>query len=253
MIVPSIASIRLTWPSTWLAQVGRVRVLEVGHEALGARVERVDDELAVGRPGDLDAAVLVVRRRRGRPASRPRGSRASRRGSRACRRSASSAARSRRAASSSWRRGSKRPCSSARNVERVGGEDVAARSLAVRGRRRQARCSWARPSDRDWSSQSVIGWKIGQLGRSRCAAIWSAQPGVGGGDRLGAGGGEVRGLALARARRRPRAARGCRCPAEPQQISHSAGSTSSRPGIARSSSRGCARTPCACARWQASW
>ncbi len=42
----------------------RVRVLEVGHEALRAAVERVDDELAVGRAGDLDAAVLVVRPRR---------------------------------------------------------------------------------------------------------------------------------------------------------------------------------------------
>ena len=42
----------------------RVRVLEVGHEALGAAVQSVDDELAVGRPGDLGAAVLVVRPRR---------------------------------------------------------------------------------------------------------------------------------------------------------------------------------------------
>ena len=42
----------------------RVRVLEVGHEALGAAVQRVDDELAVGRAGDLGAAVLVVGPRR---------------------------------------------------------------------------------------------------------------------------------------------------------------------------------------------
>ena len=41
--------------------------------------------------------------------------------------------------------------------------------------------------------------------------------------------------------------------AEPQQISQPAGSASSRPGIARSRSRGCARTPWAWARWQASW
>ena len=38
----------------------RVRVLEVGHEAAGAGVERVDDHLAVDRPGDLDAPVLQV-------------------------------------------------------------------------------------------------------------------------------------------------------------------------------------------------
>ena len=42
----------------------RVRVLEVGHEALGAAVERVDDELAVGRAGDLRPPVLVVGPRR---------------------------------------------------------------------------------------------------------------------------------------------------------------------------------------------
>ena len=32
-------------------------VLEVGHEDVGARVEGVDDHLAVDRPGDLDATV----------------------------------------------------------------------------------------------------------------------------------------------------------------------------------------------------
>jgi hypothetical protein len=41
-----------------------VGVLEVGHEAARAGVQRVDHELAVGRPGDLGAAVLVVRARR---------------------------------------------------------------------------------------------------------------------------------------------------------------------------------------------
>ena len=35
----------------------RVRVLEVGHEDLRARVERVDHHLPVGRAGDLDAPV----------------------------------------------------------------------------------------------------------------------------------------------------------------------------------------------------
>jgi hypothetical protein len=47
-----------------VAPRGGVGVLEVGHEALGAAVEGVDDELAVGRAGDLGAAVLVVRPRR---------------------------------------------------------------------------------------------------------------------------------------------------------------------------------------------
>src|SRR5581483_11670635 len=39
-------------------QVGpgrRVRVLEVGHEHVGAAVQRVDEHLAVDRAGDLDA------------------------------------------------------------------------------------------------------------------------------------------------------------------------------------------------------
>ena len=44
---------------------GRVRVLEVGHEAPGAGVERVDDHLAACGAGDLNAAVLEgVRNRR---------------------------------------------------------------------------------------------------------------------------------------------------------------------------------------------
>jgi hypothetical protein len=40
----------------------RQRVLEVGHEPARAGVQRVDDHLAVDRPGDLDAAVLQVGR-----------------------------------------------------------------------------------------------------------------------------------------------------------------------------------------------
>ena len=42
----------------------RARVLEVGHEDLRARVERVDHHLAVDRSRDLDAAVDEIRRRR---------------------------------------------------------------------------------------------------------------------------------------------------------------------------------------------
>lgn len=40
---------------------GRVRVLKVGHEGLGARVQCVDDHLAVGRAGNLNATVLETR------------------------------------------------------------------------------------------------------------------------------------------------------------------------------------------------
>ena len=42
----------------------RVAVLEVGHETVRARVQRVDDHLRVDRAGDLDAAVLQGRRDR---------------------------------------------------------------------------------------------------------------------------------------------------------------------------------------------
>ncbi len=51
-------------PGDLVAPRRRVRVLEVGHEAAGARVQRVDDELAIGRAGDLDAPVGVVGPRR---------------------------------------------------------------------------------------------------------------------------------------------------------------------------------------------
>ena len=44
---------------------GAVGVLEVGHEDARARVERVDDHLPVGRPGDLDAAIEQVLGQRG--------------------------------------------------------------------------------------------------------------------------------------------------------------------------------------------
>jgi len=36
---------------------GAVGILEIRHESRGPRVERVDDHFAVGRPGDLHAAV----------------------------------------------------------------------------------------------------------------------------------------------------------------------------------------------------
>jgi hypothetical protein len=40
----------------------RIRVLEVGHEPIGTRVERVDRHLAVRRTGDLDPTLLHVSR-----------------------------------------------------------------------------------------------------------------------------------------------------------------------------------------------
>ena len=253
MIVPSIASIRFTWPPTWFAQVGAVGVLEVGHEAAGARVERVDDELAVGRPGDLDAAVLVVRARRARPASRPRGSRASPRGSRACRRRAAPRrARGGRPAARA-RRAPKRPCSSATNVERVGRDGCRREPVVGVGatsRRMRPRFIGRVPRI-EWSS-SVIGWRSAAR-CSRCAAICSAQPGLAAAIASAPGGGEVRGLARAQLAPRPPAARGCRSrPSRSRAPTRPARPARGRGSRAAARAAG-SRTPCAWARWQASW
>ena len=51
-------------PFDHVVPVRRVRVFKVRHENLRARIKRVDHHLAIGRPGDLDAAVLDVRRNR---------------------------------------------------------------------------------------------------------------------------------------------------------------------------------------------
>ena len=82
--------------------------------------------------------------------------------------------------------------------------------------------------------------------------IWSAQPG------LAAATASASVASRFSALRRPSSAAGSGLkrlytPAEPQQISQSAGSTSSSSGMPRSSARGCERTPWAWARWQASW
>jgi len=58
-----VGEVRL--PLDLVAPRGGVRVLEVGHEGLRARVQRVDDHLAVDGAGDLDAAVEEVARERG--------------------------------------------------------------------------------------------------------------------------------------------------------------------------------------------
>ena len=43
-----------------VAPGGRVGIFEIGHEDVGAGIERVDDHLAVDRAGDFDAAVQKV-------------------------------------------------------------------------------------------------------------------------------------------------------------------------------------------------
>ena len=54
------ASRTLSWPCDDVVPRRRVRVLEVGHEDAGARVQGVDHHLALDRAGDLDAPVLEV-------------------------------------------------------------------------------------------------------------------------------------------------------------------------------------------------
>ena len=69
-----------------LSQVGDGRILEVGHVAVGAGVQRVDDHLRVDRAGDLDAAVEQRRRQVGDAPVAVADVRRCRRGSRAARR-----------------------------------------------------------------------------------------------------------------------------------------------------------------------
>ena len=57
---PAIAQVDLALDQ--LVPYRRGGVLEIGHENFGARIERVDDHLGVGRAGDLDPAVLEVGR-----------------------------------------------------------------------------------------------------------------------------------------------------------------------------------------------
>ena len=103
-------------------------------------------------------------------------------------------------------------------------------------------------------ASSSIGWSTGSARprRSVCAVICSAQPGLAGGDRLGARVEQVARLALAQLGR----GLGLDQVVDPRRAAAElplAGSSSSSPGMPRSSSRGCSRTPCAWARWQASW
>ncbi len=199
--MPSIASIRFDVALDLVLPGRRVRVLEVGHEALGARVERVDDQLAVGRAGDLDAAVLRSRRAAAGPTTS-----ASSRISRVSSRKPDGAPRSARA------------CSSSLAASRRTGRGDRRRRRARRrrgsrrgGRRWSGRC----PASRSAPSDRVVQQRHGVVDRHRALRVrgdLDRTARVGGGDRLGAGGGEVRGLAPRRAWRRLRAARGCRCP-----------------------------------------
>src|SRR5262249_50943788 len=53
-----IADIELTLEGT--RPSGRVRILEIGHVTVRPRVERIDDHLAVHRPGNFHATILEV-------------------------------------------------------------------------------------------------------------------------------------------------------------------------------------------------
>jgi hypothetical protein len=64
-MVRRTASRMFSWPVSWLSQFGRVRILEVGHVAVRARVQRIDHHLALDRTGDLHAAALQRLRDRG--------------------------------------------------------------------------------------------------------------------------------------------------------------------------------------------
>ena len=168
-----------------------VRVLEVGHEPLRARVERVDDQLAVGRPGDLHAAVEVVPGRRGhgpvaladlarlgqeveRPAARELRRPLAPRGEQLV------AAR----AEALVQLGDER--------ERLVREDLLADAVVLQ-RRGLHGLGHGRVPRIEWSSR-VIGWNTGSV---EVRADLDRAARVAGGDRLGARRAQVRGLALA--------------------------------------------------------
>ncbi len=48
----------------YVAPGGRGRVLKIGHKDIGAGIKRVDDHLAIDRPGNLNPAVLEIGRNR---------------------------------------------------------------------------------------------------------------------------------------------------------------------------------------------
>ena len=129
----STASIRFACPSTQFVPGRRVRVLEVRHEDLRARVERVDHHLPIGRARDLDAPVLEVGGRLGdAPLAGPRGCAPSAGGSRGSAALVDLACRSSARASSSSRRGPSSRWSVATNSSAVGRQDALGRRPRIR-------------------------------------------------------------------------------------------------------------------------
>jgi hypothetical protein len=55
---PSVAQVDLALDQ--LVPSGCGRILEIGHEDLGAAIQGVDDHLRVGRPGNFDAAIVEI-------------------------------------------------------------------------------------------------------------------------------------------------------------------------------------------------
>ena len=251
-IVPAIASERLTWPPIMFSQVGELESSKSAMKPRGARVERVDHHLAVGRPGDLHPPVLEVRRRRRDPPVALAHLAGLARGSRACRPRRARARRSPRCRSSSRRRGSKRSCSS-----------------PTKASASSVRTSSKRSSQRP-ASISMLTLGTSSLDRHATTAPLGGRPPAPpralavGGDlqraarvardhSLGAGGQQVASLALAELGRRLGLEHVVDARRAAAQLPLRRARAARGRGSARSSSRGCERTPWACARWQASW
>src|SRR6266581_2353449 len=60
-MVPLTASRTLTCPSKVPSPGGRVGVFEIGHKTVCARVQGVDDHLAIRRPSAFHSAILEIR------------------------------------------------------------------------------------------------------------------------------------------------------------------------------------------------
>ena len=142
--VPRTASRSGGLPADDVRPGRRQRVLEVGHEHPGARVERVDHHLRLGRAGDLDPPVVEVGAAPARPSSRRRGRRRSRPGSPAATPASSSAWRSSRRRSRSSRVGPNRRWRSATTASASGVRTSSAPGTAPR--RTSTPCRERRPS-----------------------------------------------------------------------------------------------------------
>ena len=226
----------------------RVRVLEVGHEDLRAAVQGVDHHLAIGRPGDLDAAVGQIRRRRRHAPVALAHASGSPRGSPAARRRAAAAHARARAASISSRPPPSSRCSRCRNSIASG---VRTSSVLIGGPPGE-RCSGDSP--RMDASTSSIGWNagVGRPARRSAAVTCTRQPGLPLAYASGSAARTFRALRSPSSAPSP-VARCCRCrrcrsrcPARPARGARG-------PGIASSIERGSAATRCAWRRWHESW